>query len=785
MHQLELRYQLHELQPAGHVIRVSLKRAALSILPWVVLPLFAHSAISAQGSPTPITSKVEVGVETAGMAETLPREALLSFEPVGEESGKPTEATVSLTRGDGDIRLPLDPSSAWNVRAHASGYWSPVVTVPPGIDSRLVLTLWPAAALAVALVPSDEKAEVQELRVRLARASEAAEVGDQPALAKLVCEVSEDQVAECQAPEGRWHVRLQAPGFAPHFLWDRRIEAPDGIDLGKVALQRGGSLVGRVVTAEGPADPRRASVELRPLLDPGPMSAEKERALEQHTRAVQVNPWGYFQFVGVDTGSYRLAARQPGYVEAVRSTVHVDAPGATELEEALVLRRPVRLMLHVQPEAGPFGDPWTVRLHESSGSDVLKQVGEGPTDPGGNWTSPPVRPGEHLLEIVDGRGNRMAWRDVELERGSSRLEVDLPLAYVEGRVLLDEDPLKATLWFGGRTGSERVETESDEDGEFFTVLPRDGEWTVDVQADEPQVLSRGLEVEIELEAGLRLAEVVIEVPDTSIGGEVVDELGAPIADVGIRLSSYGPWRGILGAETDEVGRFEIHGMRPGPYGVEAVKGDRRSEPIQLTVAEELSPFLRLTLREERPMAGRVVSASGPVAAARVIGYPLTGSGKPATMAVSQARTDAQGRFQLRVPYDTSRVRLLVLAPGHGLKVTGVSEGEILQVELSREVGTLRLDIDEDEDRRGDFGVVVVQGEPIGLPRLITWARMNGSPPTGDGTLTVPAMPPGRYAYCRMRFVEALMVMVEAAVPSAEACTSGFLSAGRELALTAP
>lgn len=53
-----------------------------------------------------------------------------------------------------------------------------------------------------------------------------------------------------------------------------------------------------------------------------------------------------------------------------------------------------------------------------------------------------------------------------------------------GRVTLGDDPLAATLWFGGRSGVRRIRFDSDEKGRFDGWLPEEGTWPVDLVSEE-------------------------------------------------------------------------------------------------------------------------------------------------------------------------------------------------------------------------------------------------------------------------------------------------------------
>lgn len=696
---------------------------------------------------------------------------------------------LSLRDGTGELGLSLDSKRAWRVQASAEGYWSPAVVVPPGVGRSVDLVLWPAGSVSVRLHPPDEQAKVESLHLSLRAAPELADPArPQPTeIFEVVCPVVERRVEECELPAGRWHLRMEASSFAPNHSWDLEIEPGKTRDLGVLELRMGGSIFGQVVTTEGPVDARDLSVELRPRIDPDPVDAEVRRDLEVLTRSAKANPRGYFQFVGVPPGAFEITARHPGFSPAIRSSIEVRRGEWTELGEPLVLEPMLRLSAFVVPAASPFGKRWTVHLHRPESTQSLRRVASGEVDDDGLWQSPPLPTGPYELQILADNDDSIVWQEIDLREGSDQVYVDIPLIYVEGKVLLDDEPIAARLWFGGRSGTERVEAESDEEGEFLVVLPREGTWPVDVFADTPPVKSVGLEVEVEPIADLRVADVVLELPNTRLTGEVVDEAGLPLTEPAqlhvVPLSGDDRRERFLGTRTDALGRFEVLAMAQGTYSVEATSPHGSTESVVLGITEGRDASVQLTLRAKRTMVGTVVSESGPVPQALVMAYPVVGPGQRPGFESPTTRTGVDGRFRMNVPGTATTMRLTVLAPGYALALQRVSEGSTIEVGLTQGGGTLSL---EPSARAGsEVGLVMVQGEPMDLPSLETWARMNGASPDRGAVLVVDAMPAGDYAYCRFAVEEALLVLSGMALPSGRGCTQGFLAPGGELRLSAP
>jgi uncharacterized GH25 family protein len=91
--------------------------------------------------------------------------------------------------------------------------------------------------------------------------------------------------------------------------------------------------------------------------------------------------------------------------------------------------------------------------------------------------------------------------------------------------------------------------ESDDEGRFHGILPREGPWRIEVQAAEPAFSTWA---RAEVDAGRAgKATLDIRLPDTRIFGHVVDEQGKPVAraDVIVQAESLN-----LFSLADEMGR---------------------------------------------------------------------------------------------------------------------------------------------------------------------------------------------------------------------------------------
>lgn len=747
--------------------------------------LFAYAAFAAQAGDQ-ATSILDVVVTVHGGAEEPPATVEVVLFPEKDGGEPPIEVTVPLEGGSGSAAARVGRGTGWTAQASAEGFWSPEVAVPPpdstDPETLVDIALWPSAKVNARLMPPKDGAIPTRARLRLTPSEASNRSGfNQPDGAHWIgCSLDKGRIEQCIVPAGRWNLRLDTNGYSPYYVWDASFRPSRELDLGKIVLRTGGSILGRALSVLGPLDTEKAKVELLPVIDPGQLNPAKKRQIDQLRRSSKLGQWGDFQFVGVAPGLYQVEVEQEGLSPAKSASLLARKGEETRLGDPLVLEELLHLSVQVTPPTDPFGEVWTARLHRAVEARTMDQVASGTFDSSGHWRSSPLAPGPYSLQLLDQQGNSLGWWDVDLERGNDLATVDLSIVFVDGRVEIGDEPLASTVWFGGKTGEERVEVATDEDGQFYAVLPRAGTWRVDVEADSPPVRSRGLEVEIEADDTLRTADAVIEVPDTRIEGEVVDEGGLPVSSARVQLQSYGRWRGALSTEADPSGRFELQGMRPGPFSIEAQTPEGQSEPEMRQVAEGEAVVVRLVVRKERKMDGTVISDAGPVLGARVLAVPFTSAGLPASMRMPGTKTDAAGRFELSIPGSSALVRLMVMAPGYALYLGSVTEGQPLQVSLAREMGTLHLG--GGELGSGEVGLIVADGRPVSTFRLETWALMNGTTPQSEGSLTVPAMPPGSYVYCRVTTEEALAVFGGIGLPSGKSCVQGFLSSGGSLTL---
>lgn len=700
-------------------------------------------------------------------------------------AGERWEATASLSEGM-EFSVPLDVSAGWRLTVESDGFWAAPVEVQ---GSPTLVQLWPAAQFELRLVPPRATVAPKEMRIRFSRAESATgSAADQPEEAEVACNPDASGRARCVGPSGRWDLRVKSPGYAASYLWDRRATTGEELDLGRILLIPGVSVLGRVVTEEGPADPGSAKVRARPRAQHDVGGPGAPAGLEKKASDIGLNPWGYFSFDALPAGAYELVATQEGFEEA-SVAVELRTGQDLELRDPIVLVRPLHLNVHIRPAVDSGGASWTVVLRAER-PEGFTDVARGVASEEGEWRSPPLPPGSYWTSVESREGNTMASAQLDLQRGSEAHSLDLDLLEVVGKLKLGETEIAGDLWFGGRHGDVRVQARADAEGEFGLVLPRPGSWKVDVHSDTEQVRATGVEVEVERPAPGKAAEVEISLPDTELRGIVRDSKGAPVRDARIALVPVSVVAGATFVESDALGGYAIRGQAEGSYSIEASKGRASSERRQVQLDEELSPTeVDLVLEEGKQLDGIVLAGGAPVGGAWVLGMPLTAGGSLAAMSAAPARTDRTGTFTLELPGSAASVRVIAGMLGFTLSLAHVELtdlGATVDLSLDQAGGHLELGRQAPGPTPdGRIGLVLVDGEPVDLALLDFWSKSQDPNPSTDTLLVVGGMPAGAYSYCLLELPEAMLVMGGSAYPKAQACTSGTLVPNGTLRLGLP
>lgn len=588
------------------------------------------------------------------------------------------------------------------------------------------------------------------------------------------------KVWECAVPAGVADLRLRAAAWTPVYLWGVRVETGRTVDLGTLALRPGASVVGRVVTEAGLAA-AGSKVRLAPERMGSPGEASILQRLDALASETQTNDRGFFQLQGVPPGTYVVTATGTGLAPARVSPVLVREGLEAEILDPLVLARPVALRIDLSPPVDPYGNPWRIQLlRESNAGGTMGRSGVGLADREGRWSQSGLAPGKYRIWVLGDLDSRWVDQEVELYPGDVPIPIEIPVVEVQGLLSIGDAPLAGTLWLGGRTGSRAVRFDADEEGAFAGFLPEEGLWPVDL-VSESEGLRLALEpVEIRRKRGQRVAEVEIQVPDTTLEGEVVDESGDGVPGARIGLTGSRKHSEVTAGKD---GRFRVRGLAPPQVFVEAWEGDRSAGPFEVALDEgRKSPGLRLVLRSTLEVRGRVISAAGPIPGAEVVAWPTLGQVPFASDA--QAVTGPDGSFRLHVPSQTSSLSLFVFPPGHAFHMTqvAVERGKPLEVPIASTGGTLVLELPRGDGGSPPPSPLLVHGGTF-TPALLLWRwiSLQRAEPAEPGLLIVPNVETGSYSLCLGAGVE----LRQGKEPPAGRCTTGFLPPNGELRLSLP
>lgn len=500
------------------------------------------------------------------------------------------------------------------------------------------------------------------------------------------------------------------------------------------------------------AESNGAEVEISPLHEE-PMAIGSSSAVTNRRRFVgHSDERGRFEIRGVPPGLYRIEAGREGFAsEPVR--LEVPPRGSTlYLEEPLDLVPMARLEIAFEPAADPWGQPWSVELSQAVGEmGQHSTVAEGEANPAGSWSSEPLRPTVYMVDIQDSQGSRWGYRELELVGGREEVFWPIEVVYLEGTLSLGDEPLAGIglVWGPNR---ENIRLESDENGRFEGFLPREGLWPLEIALSSTGRSGAALApVEVRRRPGKRAAEVEVRLPDTRLRGRVLAE-GEPVQAVVVALTESEllgkPHRQKKAFDlfTDEDGRFEVLGLVPDTIEITASARGLASDTFPVQIREGETIEIEIEIRERVPLRGRLVSSFADQAGAVLLVHPDAGYSFEAT-------TLRDGRFELPLGPDVSRVDLAVIPPVggvflHRLHPEAGSPDRVLEV--GRATGTLVFP---------DVATLLLGGaggkrhylfyDGVGLPADALIKKMiQRMAPHPSGGMALPSMAVGTWSLCK-------------------------------------
>ena len=696
--------------------------------------LFLVLALAAAPAPDARSAGalVSLGTQLVGCEASSGATVEIVAESISVES-EPRAFTLPVS-GPAELRL---PDGLWTLSVGGERFWAPPATLRAEAGVSAEMTLY---CLGSALVTVDLDDRTEPDRVVVDFVETAYRDRDDVGLrGRLDCRPAGDRWA-CPVPVGVFDLALRAKQHAPRFLWERSIHRHPAVDLGRVALERGASLTGEVRRADGEPVPKSARVRL-------------ERPGRKKVVTAEVSPWGFFLLSGLEPGDYRLRVEAEGFADAIEP-VRLQPNTEAGLLRPLVLRRPVDVTFRLEPPHDLVGEPWRLDLLDQA--PLPSRVAGGRTDDGGLWRAAGLAPGDYRLLVSSADGSRVATHELAVDESTDIVSIEIASVWVEGRVTLGDEPLSATLSFGGRDGIVSVSMVTDDDGRYTGLLPRDGAWAVDVESSDPKIFRRLGGVEVDPLGG-SVARVDIELPDTLIEVEVVDSLGEPVPGASVFAMRWEPpFESPSGERVDEDGRLLLRGFAPGTFRLEALDHStgtsRRSDAVEVILDEDApDASARLMLRETVELTGRLVTARGSAVPGATIHAHATGGA--VGLHVPTAESGADGRFRLDLPEGTVQAELTIYAPGFVLERVDVTarpgQEETIVLAPASAGGTLRLHV---PPAAGRWRPPLRDAPELRRPNrrasagFASGLYVQGRSVTAD-ILEVPAMPAGDYSLC--------------------------------------
>ncbi|MCP4656150.1 MAG: hypothetical protein GY856_12115 [bacterium] len=719
-----------------------------------VQPFLAMLLVTQLGLATS-TAAVELRFQAVVQGDAqAPVDGLLTASPAVDETieAAPEPVAVPFTAQE-ETRIDLRSGMAWKVSMAAEGYWSPeTLVVPNASHEPVAVKLYPTATVTGRLEIPGRAELPEDLTLRTRFRSAGSRTAADAALEGTVDCALEEGRFDCLHPAGTFDLRLRATGFVSHYLWRQTIEPGATLVAGTLELERGASLVGWVET-EDETPVKQCRIELAPEVSGHPTPAEEARSSILKTGA-DVGEREFFHLTGLLPGSYVLTATMEGFAPTRIPHLLVKEDAEAELRDPVMLLRPLDLTVTVAPSTDPSGGGWVVMLLHTAETEP---TGMGRTDADGIWVRKATRPGNYYLQISDSRGARMVFEEIELNRSQTAFLYELRFVEVEGRVTLGEEPLPATLFFGGSKSVVSIEAKADSEGLFSAIIPQKESWPVDVMAREPRVFRRLRNLEIIPRPGMGKAWLDIELPDTLLEGKVVDQDDQPVADARILSLQVPAAEMPTYTTTDQNGEFSFRGIAEGTHRLEAHASSPAGALVSDAVETELtkqSPTasVRIVVRRVVELAGTVFSPAGPVPGA-AIQFKVLDSHSPTNMIIPQTQSAGDGSFTLELPAGFERGDVIVEAPGFVLNRQRlvIDAGKPLDIPLTQEGGgTLVIHLTSPLGwSRIEKPLPYVIHDGIfhyGFGRLRRWAQLNGV--TWDELrVEIPKLPPGSYSVC--------------------------------------
>jgi hypothetical protein len=706
------------------------------------LLVVAISRSTADAEPVTIVTRLagEHGGEASAPAELLS----LQFTPEPGDSGhKPLKLQVSLP-GHAEIDLPADVR--WRVELEDDRFWTRALVVSTVEAGARPLDVFPAGIVEGRLLDVPGEPQRSDLSVGFAPAGQQFPIAPDTSR----CRLGEASRFRCTVPLGQYDLRFKTPQRAPVYRWGHKVLASSSV--GDVRVSRGGTIAGYVSSEDVPKELKDLRITVRPSSEPHPSDG---RVMD--LRTVHMGPRGFFYTSALSPGIYDLVVDVPERGVAAVAALQVRDGLEARLPRPLVLEPRVPVTVRVTPAQPPVGQSWEIELLRA-GPEGVRPETRGSTSKEGAFVASNLVSGQYHVIVRDDRGSRWAAQPLSVSPVTREFLVEIPIINTEGTLRRGTERLEGVLWFGGQYGTPGIRFETDAQGEFRGMLPRAGDWDVEVVLPPGEdTLAATAVVAPDEETNVARADVTI--PDTLLEGVVVDTGGATVAQAEVTFNR-GPQR-LGGVSTNPHGHFLLRGLTAGPLDVVASASDSRSTPLHVDVNEGPNAPLRLTVHRLSALKSRVVGPGGPVPGARVAVWP-EGGGQ-----VSLTVTDSEGYFTAMGHPPMQRLVVAVHSPGLALFLRTFPPGEVQTSPITLSSGTGVLEI------AAKAPISFVEHGTTLLPVQLA-LRLLAPAATADHDLLsirLGDLPAGQYRVCS-----------HGAATGPPACASGWLAPGATLHL---
>ncbi len=548
-------------------------------------------------------------------------------------------------------------------------------------------------------------------------------------------------------PTGAVDLRIAAEALAPAYRWNMRpVDAT--IDLGRLELVPGGSLLGYVIARETEFPVPGVTITALPAGVEGAPIADQEASHNTRAPSARSNNRGSFQLTALAPGAYRLRAEHPDYLAVEPAEIRVVRNAETILGGDIVLSPPLRLSVTIDPPTSPSGHPWQVAL-ESLATSLETDTTNSNEDGVAVFEHLAPTPLRVRVRAEDAIGVFETTLDLAMDH---ELTVEIPIVEILGHVTLADEPVTGEIKIG--TGNSDLWTASLDSEGRFTTWVRKPKLEVLFLAVVSEAFSSPAEVIVEnavVEDGK--IELDVELLDLEISGVVTNRRGAPIRDA--LVIAWERSRIVAKVYSDHDGTFSMRPLQAGELRLKASRkgfGDSRE---QLLTLSEATPTIQteFVIHPNRWFEGTVTGPSGePIVGARLITFTVDQDLVSDTVA-----TDLRGHFRAEVAVDSQQAVVLVAAAGYPFWSACIDSQQPASIQLAVHGGHLELRIDEGNEE-SDPPIRLFTGSPlfvnemggmVPLNEVWAWARRHGVESTIDDEIgsgyRFPNVSPGKWA----------------------------------------